>query len=86
MVQYSTPLKLKPRQLRFLRLMYPAGSVCVGLDVGQHMLARGYLILGRNGRYTLSPAGRAAIEAADKRRGALPKCASMPASPNEVAS
>ena len=86
MVQYSKPLKLTARQLRFLRLMYPAGSVCIGLDVGAHMFARGYLVIGRDARYRLSPNGIHVIETIDKRRGALQKQAPMPASPHETTS
>lgn len=86
MVRYSTPLKLTQRQFRFLQLMYPTGSVCIGLDVGEHMLDRGYLILGKNERYTLSPAGIKVVEAILKRRSALPKPTVVATSADEATS
>jgi hypothetical protein len=60
MVCYSPPPKLTARELRFLRLFLPDGSIAVGLEVGARMLRYGYLTVRSDHRYILSEEGRKA--------------------------
>jgi hypothetical protein len=53
---------LTKRHLRFLRLIYPEGTVCVGLAIGADLARWGYVERTRTGRYTLTAKGKAAVE------------------------
>lgn len=57
---------LTDRQIRFLRVMYPDGTVSVGLTVGEVLHRAGYLRIMRNhrgDRYALTDTGKAAAQA-----------------------
>lgn len=57
---------LTDRQIRFLRLMHPKGTVSVGLSVGEMLHRAGYLRVIRNhrgDRYAFTDTGKAAAVA-----------------------
>ncbi len=56
---------LTKRQIRFLRLIYPEGTICVGLTIGAELARAGYVERTRADRYTLTQKGRALFEAVD---------------------
>jgi hypothetical protein len=59
--------RLTPRELRFLGLIYPQGSIAAGLSVGNRLHRLGYLTVGRNGRFTISPKGMIAVVASRRK-------------------
>ena len=54
---------LTKRHLRFLRLIYPEGTVCVGLTIGAELARCGYVERTRSDRYTLTEKGRECVAA-----------------------
>ncbi len=58
--------KLTPRELRFLKIMYPEGTVAVGLSVGDDLRRRGYIELAKRDRYKLSRKGIIAVFASQR--------------------
>lgn len=51
---------LTHRERRFLAIVYPTGSVGIGLTVGEKLYVRGFLKI-EHGRYSITPAGAEAI-------------------------
>jgi hypothetical protein len=60
--------KLTPRELRFLKVMYPEGTVSIGLTVGTVLHHKGYLEMAKRDRYKLSRKGIIAVAAAQRQR------------------
>lgn len=57
-----TAPKMTGRERRFLALMYPTGTVAIGLKVGEALYSRGFLKIATFGRYGITPEGARAIE------------------------
>lgn len=53
---------LKARHIRFLRLICPDGTICVGLAIGADLARWGYVEMTRNDRYAITENGRSAVE------------------------
>lgn len=54
--------RLTPREMRFLALIYPEGSISVGLTIGMDLRNRGYLQR-KGDRYVLTRKGMIAVAA-----------------------
>lgn len=58
--------KLTPREMRFLKVMYPEGTVSVGLTVGAVLRHKGYIEMATRDRYRLSRKGVIAVAASQR--------------------
>jgi hypothetical protein len=54
--------KMTPKERRFLALMYPTGTVMIGLKIGEALYSRGFIKVATFGRYGITPEGARAIE------------------------
>jgi hypothetical protein len=55
-------VKLSRKERHFLALIYPAGTIAVGLEIGEQLYSRGLIKIATFGRYGITPEGARAIE------------------------
>lgn len=56
-------MKLTAREMRFLSLIYPEGTISVGLTVGYRLQEKGYVREAKEGRLGLTRKGLIAVAA-----------------------
>lgn len=62
--------QLTEREIRFLALMYPNGTVEIGLSIGDSLRRRGFLcVTPKNHRLSLTRKGMIAVVASQHRKG-----------------
>lgn len=54
--------RLTRKERRFMAIMYPTGTVAVGLTIGRELYHRGLLLIAKAGRYGLSARGAEAMK------------------------
>ena len=58
--------KLTRREMHLLKLIYPEGTLAVGLSASAELCRRGYMVRGKKDRYVLTRKGIIAVVASQR--------------------